>query len=212
MTAMPTLRPITSHAEIMDYHRFRYTVYANSVQRGFLAGPEGFDIDEFDASALHLGWYEADELVGCVRLLNPIKGEHPLHFFKDLDQPSTRSKAIKLLSDHKGDGRPLCEVSRLCIAPAKRSLSTSRRFVLAIIATAHRYGRDNCLFTCDQPHTAFWKRMGFTVESGFEHYDRPRGGRPGSLMRGSYRDLLARNRVELQRIGFQQMVSVHLAA
>lgn len=209
---MPTIRPIPSHAEILAYHRFRYTVYANSAQRGYLAGPEGFDTDAFDAKALHLGWFEGDELVGCVRLLSPIKGPHPLHFTKDLLEPQQMAQASALLAEAKAAGKPLCEVSRLCVAPAYRSLASIRRFVLEIISTAHRYGQDHCLFTCDDHHAAFWKRMGFATVAGFEGYVRPRSEHPGYLLRGSYRELLALHRAELQRIGFQQVGRLNLAA
>lgn len=209
---MPTLRPITSHAEILAYHQFRYDVYSNSVQRGFLSGPEGFDIDEFDANAFHLGWYEGGELVGCVRLLSPIKGKDPLHLFKGLADPRLRVQAEQLLLDAKQEGRPLCEVSRLCLAPEKRSLATTRRFVLAIVAAAHRYGRDNCLFTCDQPHAAFWQRLGFTLLPEFEGHGRSRASRPGCLMRGSYHDMLGKNRTELQQLGLLLAAPLRLAA
>lgn len=202
---MPTLRPITGHAEILAYHRFRYSVYADSVQRGFLAGPEGFDTDEYDANALHLGWYEGDELVGCVRLLSPIKGSYPLHFCKDLATPDQIQHAQAPIADAQAAGHPLCEVSRLCLAPEYRSLANIRQFVLEIISTAHRYGRDHCLFTCDDHHAAFWKRMGFATVPGFEGYARPRSQRPGYLLQGNYRTLLAMHRAELQRIGFQQV-------
>ena len=209
---MCTLRPITSHAEILAYHRFRYEVYANSVQRGFLAGSEGFDSDEFDANALHLGWYEDGKLVGCVRLLSPIKGKDPLHLFKDLADGGQRQRATELLLAAKRDGRAICEVSRLCLAPEKRSLANSRRFVLAIMATAHRYGRDNCLFTCDVAHAAFWQRMGFNTVEGFEGYDRARSKRVGCLMRGTYSELLTRNRAELQELGWSMLAPLSIAA
>jgi predicted GNAT family N-acyltransferase len=209
---MPTLRPITSHAEILAYHRFRYEVYANSAQRGFLAGPEGIDTDAYDANALHLGWYEGEELVGCVRLLSPIKGTHPLHFTKDLLDLGQLASAVALLADAKAAGKPLCEVSRLCLAPEYRSLATIRRFVLEIISTAHRYGRDHCLFTCDDHHVAFWKRMGFATVIGFEGYARPRSENAGYLLQGNYRALLALHRAELQRMGFRQVAQLNLAA
>ncbi|MBK9174739.1 MAG: GNAT family N-acetyltransferase [Flavobacteriales bacterium] len=79
---------------MLDYHRFRHAIYATSDQREFLSGPEGFDTDEYDATALHLGWYEHNRLVGCVRLLNPIKARHPLHLFKDLGEGPLRDAAL----------------------------------------------------------------------------------------------------------------------
>ena len=209
---MPTLRPITSHADILTYHRFRYEIYANSLQRGFLAEQAGSDTDEYDANALHLGWYEGDELVGCVRLLSPIKGGDPLHLFKDLSDPGLRERAQLLLWERRRNGGTICEVSRLCLAPEKRSLATTRRFVLAIIATAHRYGRNDCLFTCDKQHASFWQRMGFTVPEAFDGYARIRSTRPGYLMQGSYRELLAKNRAELQEVGLLMAAPLLAAA
>ncbi|MBV6405816.1 MAG: hypothetical protein GFGODING_02598 [Flavobacteriales bacterium] len=210
--AMFTLTRITEPHKLEEYHRFRYSVYANSTQRGFLAGPDGFDTDEFDANALHLGWYEGDTLVGCVRLLSPIKGVHPLHFTKDLLDPEQHGLALALLAEAKAAGQPLREVSRLCLAPEYRSLASVRRFVLEIISTAHRCGRDHCLFTCEDHHVTFWKRMGFATVNGFEGYTCPRNPRPNYLLQGDYHALLPLHRAELQRIGSRQMVGVSVAA
>ena len=206
---MCTLRPITSRKELQAYHRFRYEIYAHSKQHAFLSGPDGCDMDEFDASALHLGWYEGDRLVGCVRLLKPIKCRHPLHLSKDLTGERAHL-ADELLRQALQDGQPLTEVSRLCIAPERRSLESTRRFVMATIAAAHRFGHDHCLFTCEDRHAAFWMRMGFDVIDGFEGYPRARTTRPGYLLRGDYRDLLARHRVELQELGL--LMAAGLAA
>lgn len=209
---MPVLRPITSRAELQAYHRFRYSIYANSVQRGFLSGPEGLDVDVYDANALHLGWYDGERLAGCVRLLRPIRATDPLHFFKDLLDEGMHRRAQALLADAQAAGRALCEVSRLCLAPEMRSLSMTRRFVLEIIAIAHRYGMDHCLFTCDAPHAPFWQRIGFHVVDGFTGYARPRSSRPGWLMRGSYAELLALHGAELRRIGLATLLPTMLAA
>lgn len=206
---MPTLRPITSRAEILAYHQFRYDVYVNSDQRGFLAGQEGCDMDEFDSNALHLGWFEGDRLVGCVRLLSPIKARDPLHLFKDLTDPGQRQTALEILETSRRVGKPVCEVSRLCLAPGYRSVAHVKEFVLSIIATAHRYGLDHCAFTCDQPHAAFWLRTGFTIVPGFAGYARARSTRPGYLLQGRYAELLKKNRAELQHIGW---MSVAIAA
>ncbi len=209
---MPILRPISSRAELHAYHRFRYSIYANSVQRGFLAGPEGVDVDVHDANALHLGWYEGDSLVGCVRLLRPIRAKDPLHLFKDLVDEAMRRRAHALLAEAQAAGRPLCEVSRLCLAPEVRSLAMTRRLVLEIIAIAHRYGMDHCLFTCDASHAPFWQRIGFHVVDGFTGYERPRSSRPGWLLRGSYPELLALHHAELRRIGLAMLLPTVLAA
>ncbi|MCB9183413.1 MAG: GNAT family N-acetyltransferase [Flavobacteriales bacterium] len=209
---MPFLRLISTPFEREVYHRFRYAIYADSVQRGFLSGPEGFDTDEYDASALHLGWYEGEELVGCVRLLRPIPGPHPLHLFKDLDAGPLREDASGMLRTAEAEGITLHEVSRLCLAPSHRSLSTVRRFVLAIIAAAHRHGVDRTLFTCDAPHAAFWLRMGFTIADGFRGYHRPRTPLAGCLLHGSYHDLYRLHSAELQRVGLALLLPLSSAA
>lgn len=208
---MPTFRPITSHADRQAYHRFRYAIYAESVQRGFLLDHTGTDIDEFDGSALHLGWYEGDVLVGCVRLLKPIMGRYPLHLFKFGISEETAARLHAKLAEAAHNGRPYREVSRLCLAPHLRGLATTRQFVLGIIATAHRYGIDHCLFTCDQPHAAFWQSMGFRIAEGLENYERGDVMRPGCLLEGHYSELLRTNRVELQAIGLEAMVALKAA-
>lgn len=208
---MPTFRLITSRAARQAYHRFRYAIYAESVQRGFLLDHSGMDIDEFDGSALHLGWYAGDELVGCVRLLKPILGRHPLHLFKFGITEETANRLRAKLDDATRSGRPFREVSRLCLAPHMRGLATTRQFVLGIIATAHRYGIDHCLFTCDRPHVAFWQRMGFRIAEGLEDYERGEEMRPGCLLEGHYSELLRANRVELQEIELEAMVALKAA-
>ncbi len=209
---MPTLRPITSRADMQAYHRFRYAIYADSVQRGFLTNNSGMDIDEFDATALHLGWYKGDELVGCVRLLKPIAGAHPLHLFKFGIDADTAGILRTRLDEAARNGRPYREVSRICLAPHMRGLASTRQFVLSIIASAHRYGIDHCLFTCDAPHAPFWQRMGFRIAPGFEHYYRSNSVRPCCLLEGHYSELLRVNRAELQEIGLEAMATSRKAA
>jgi predicted GNAT family N-acyltransferase len=209
---MPILRPITTRSERIAYHEFRYAIYAESVQHGFLSGTEGSDWDEYDGQALHLGWYENDVLIGCVRLLSPIQGKDPLHLFKSQYDPDQREVLNRMLATAKLNGELICEVSRLCLAPSHRSLAATKQFVLAIIATAHRYGRDHCLFTCDQPHAPFWERMGFRPIPGFQGFGHHRSERPGCLFEGRYGDLLKIHRVALQLIGLQACAGMALAA
>jgi predicted GNAT family N-acyltransferase len=209
---MPILRPITSRSERFAYHEFRYRIYVESVQKGFLSGEVGNDQDEYDARALHLGWFEGDVLIGCVRLLSPIQGEDPLHLFKSQYDADKREVLNGMLANAKLNGELICEVSRLCLAPSHRSLASTKQFVLAIIATAHRYGRDHCLFTCDQPHAPFWVRMGFRPIPGFQGFKHQRSARPGCLFEGRYGDLLKKHRVALQLIGLQACAEMSLAA
>ncbi|HQV40303.1 MAG: GNAT family N-acetyltransferase [Flavobacteriales bacterium] len=208
---MPTLRPITTKAELEAYHQFRYRIYANSEQSGYLSGKPGFDIDAYDAHAIHLGWYEREELVGCVRLLDPIEGADPLHFLKDLDL-GQRQLADELLQQERANGIPFCEVSRLCIDPAYRSLAHARHFVLAIIQAAVQHGRDISYFTCDHAHAAFWQRMGFAVVPGFESYVRARSPHKGALLRGSSVELLQKHRKEIMELGLLLAVPYMIAA
>ena len=203
---MPTLQPITSRRAIQEYHRFRHAIYSTSGQRGFLSSAVGIDVDEFDRNALHFGWYEGGRLVGCVRLIDPVKGPFALHCFKDLPGPVGLDLGHVLLREARDRGHRVCEVGRLCLAPDHRSPAQVRSFVLAIIAAAHRHGRDHCLFSCDRPHAAFWRRMGFRQVPGLEAYANPRASRPTCLMQGHYHQLLALHRTELQRLGLAQLL------
>ena len=198
---MPTLRPITNRAEREAYHAFRYRIYADGQQRGFLGKARGSDIDEFDAAALHLGWFEGAELVGCARILRPKQTYDPLHFIRNIVDEELHSAALAMLAHAKRNGETLHEVSRLCLAPEYRSPTNVRQLVLEIIATAHRYGRDHCLFTCDKPHAPFWCRMGFSLVPGFAGFQNPKSEYSSYLFRGNNSELMERHRSELQLIG-----------
>ncbi|MFZ1664896.1 MAG: GNAT family N-acyltransferase [Flavobacteriales bacterium] len=208
---MPTLRHITTHAEVLEYHRFRYAIYANSPQSGFLAGAVGFDMDEFDATAIHFGWYEAEKLIGCVRLLTPIESAYPLHLFKDLIDEDQTILAHDLLKRTSGEP-PLCEVSRLCLAPEHRSPASVHEFVLQIIANAKPVGRDHFVFTCDRSHVPFWLKLGFTMVDGFKGYKRQRSENDGYLMEARYADLLRVNKVALQALSLVAITTLAVAA
>ncbi|HPJ54360.1 MAG TPA: hypothetical protein PLF80_15605, partial [Flavobacteriales bacterium] len=124
----------------------------------------------------------------------------------DLPGPVGLDLGHALLREARDRGYRVCEVGRLCLAPDHRSPAQVRSFVLAIIAAAHRHGRDHCLFSCDRPHAAFWRRMGFRQVPGLEAYANPRASRPTCLMQGHYHQLLALHRTELQRLGLAQLL------
>ncbi|MBK9273101.1 MAG: GNAT family N-acetyltransferase [Flavobacteriales bacterium] len=68
---MITLTRITDPGKLEEYFRFRYRIYSESRLKGFLPEGNGTDKDAFDERADHYGWYMHDELVGCVRFVQP---------------------------------------------------------------------------------------------------------------------------------------------
>ena len=91
--AMITLSPITEPAKLEEYFRFRYRIYSESRQAGFLNGSsDGLDVDAFDARALHYGWYLNGELVGCVRFVEPDESEDALPMLSYMTESGPRRR------------------------------------------------------------------------------------------------------------------------
>ncbi len=162
---MITLQPITDPQKLEEYFRFRYRIYAESAQQGFLESDNGTDRDAYDDTAVHLGWYLDGRLVGCVRFVRPIPGEAPLYCYTHLPE-GPKQLVGDLMDSYLAQDLPFVEVSRICIEPALRTLAHTRDFVLATMAYSHTLQLDQAVFTCFRPHASFWLRMGFTVLPG----------------------------------------------
>ncbi|MBK9196320.1 MAG: hypothetical protein IPO17_15350 [Flavobacteriales bacterium] len=71
---MITLTAITDPIKLEEYFRFRYRIYSESRQVGFVATKgDGRDVDVFDERALHFGWYMNDTLLVASDSWNPMK-------------------------------------------------------------------------------------------------------------------------------------------
>ena len=178
---MTTLQHITDPARLDEYHRFRHRIYCNSDKAGYLDRDSGYDRDAYDANAVPLGWYEAGALRGCVRFIRPIAGAYPLYCLTHM--PAATAAPVRALMDgYIQQGLPFVEVSRICIDPAYRDLTTVKEFTLATMAMSHVLGLDQAVFTCFAPHRLFWLRMGFALLNGAGSFDCTWTGEPCFLM------------------------------
>lgn len=178
---MISLQRITDPAKLDEYYRFRYRIYRDSVQARFLNDESGMDRDAYDADAVHLGWYEGGALRGCVRFIRPIAGAYPLYCLTHM--PAATAAPVRALMDgYIQQGLPFVEVSRICIDPAYRDLTTVKEFTLATMAMSHVLGLDQAVFTCFAPHRLFWLRMGFALLNGAGSFDCTWTGEPCFLM------------------------------
>lgn len=164
---MITLAPITDPVKLQEYHRFRYRIYSESRQVGFVSDKEeGMDIDRYDARARHFGWYLNGELVGCVRFVEPDASEDALPMLAYMTESAPRQAVKRFIAERRKNGEPMVEASRFCLAPEHRGLRTAKEFVLAMVRTMQPLGYEHGLFDCDERHGAFYSMLGFdTVEA-----------------------------------------------
>lgn len=164
---MITLTPITDAAKLLEYYRFRYRIYSESRQAGFLNGREdGLDIDRYDARARHYGWYLNGELVGCIRFVEPDESEDALPMLSYMTESGPRNAVKQFIAECRTQGEPMVEASRFCLAPGHRGLRTAKEFVLAMVRTMQPLGYEQGLFDCDERHSAFYSLLGFdTVDA-----------------------------------------------
>ena len=159
---MITLRPITSETALLEYHRFRYHIYSESRQKGFLVDKEhGLDIDQYDARARHYGWYLGGELVGCVRFVEPDESEDALPMLRYMDAQAPKQAVRQFIAERSRRGERMVEASRFCLAPEHRGLRVAKEFVLAMVRTMQPLGFEHGLFDCDERHGAFYRLLGF---------------------------------------------------
>jgi N-acyl-L-homoserine lactone synthetase len=195
-STMITLRQITDPQELEVYYRFRYKVYANSRQQAFVQETDGTDRDEYDADAVHLGWYVNGKLRGCVRFIRPIGGNDPLYCFTHMP-PEVDAPVRALMQGYLDQGKPFVEVSRICIDPGYRDLATVKKFVLATMAMSHVLKLDQAVFACDRSHVPFWVRMGFALMRSSSASPSLKAAQPSHFMLYSYADLPERILAEL---------------
>lgn len=159
---MITLTPITEPAKLEEYFRFRYRIYSESRQAGFVHDKEdGIDIDRYDTRARHYGWYLKSELVGCVRFVEPDASEDALPMLSYMTEATPRTAVKQFIAKRREQGEPMVEASRFCLAPEHRGLRTAKEFVLAMVRTMQPLGYEQGLFDCDARHSVFYSLLGF---------------------------------------------------
>lgn len=174
MTAMITLTPITEPAKLEEYFRFRYRIYSESRQAGFLNGSSnGLDVDAFDARALHFGWYLNDVLVGCVRFVEPDETGMSIPMLALAPDEQVRGAVKRYIAERRLRKERMVEASRFCLAPEHRGLRTAREFVLAMLRAMRPYGVEHGLFGCDEKHAGFYRSMGFALLPGAARWKVP---------------------------------------
>ena len=199
---MVTLRPITSEAELLEYHRFRYRIYSESRQRSFLGDTSGIDMDAFDARAMHYGWYVDGELAGCVRFVEPDDSEKPLPMFGFLVDRAVIDAVRSYIGQRKAHGHKMVEASRFCLAPEHRGLRTAKEFVLAMVKTLQPLGYEHALFDCYVSHAPFYKLIGFELLQGAAPFRAQHSAMDSSALTCTYAKILARNPGMTEGMGF----------
>lgn len=172
---MITLTPITEPAQLEEYFKFRYRIYSESRQAGFLnASSDGRDMDAFDSRALHFGWYMNGVLAGCVRFVEPADGEDALPMLSYMSAPGLRDAVLHYIAKRRFLDERMVEASRFCLDQTHRGMRTSKAFVSAMSETLHELGIDRALFDCLLRHAPFYRCLGFEVLEGAECFQVPR--------------------------------------
>ncbi|MBK7553246.1 MAG: GNAT family N-acetyltransferase [Flavobacteriales bacterium] len=157
-----------------EYFRFRYRIYSESRQVGFVATKgDGRDVDVFDERALHFGWYMNDTLAGCIRFVEPDESEDALPMLSYMNESGPSNAVKQFIAMRRRQGEPVVEASRFCLAPQHRGLRTAKEFVLAMLRAVHPFGIEHGLFDCDVKHAPFYRALGFELLEGAERWQVP---------------------------------------
>ena len=189
---MITLTPITEPVKLEEYFRFRYRIYSESRQAGFLNGSsDGLDMDAFDARALHFGWYANGVLVGCVRFVEPDESADALPMLSYMGEGGPREAVKRYIAERRRRNERMVEASRFCLAPEHRGLRTARDFVLAMSDHLHELGIERALFDCHLRHAPFYRCLGFTILDGAGRFRVPQSKWCGCTMSFDYNAIKA---------------------
>lgn len=204
--AMITLTPITTPAKLQEYYRFRYRIYSESRQAGFVQDKEdGMDIDRYDARARHYGWYLNGELVGCVRFVEPDASEDALPMLSYMTESAPRHAVKRFIDERFSQGEPMVEASRFCLAPEHRGLRAAKEFVLAMVRTMQPLGYEQGLFDCDERHSAFYSLLGFENLEGAGSFQLNGRKYVSCAKRYDFAKVLARNPGMMKAVGANKL-------
>lgn len=207
---MITLTPITDAAKLQEYYRFRYRIYSESRQAGFVHDKEdGMDIDRYDTRARHYGWHLKGELVGCVRFVEPDESEDALPMLSNMAERGPRNAVQRFIAERRRQGEPMVEASRFCLTPEHRGLRTAKEFVLAMVRTMQPLGYEQGLFDCDKRHSAFYTLLGFEDLEDAGSFWLPGPKYIACAKRYEFAKVLARNPCYMEPTGLDQQRRRH---
>lgn len=189
---MITLTPITAPGNLQEYYRFRYRIYSESRQKGFLGDQSGIDTDAFDDRAMHYGWYVDGTLAGCVRFVEPDGSDKPLPMFAYLTDASVIDAVSVYMTMRKAHGQRMVEASRFCLAPEHRGLRTAKEFVVAMTRALYDQRIEKALFDCLLKHAPFYGTLGFKILGGAENFLVPGLSWSGCTMSYDHSDIRSR--------------------
>lgn len=209
---MITLTPITDPQKLDEYFRFRYRIYSESRQKGFLSDESGIDKDTFDDRAQHYGWYVGGALAGCVRFVEPDDSDKPLPMFGYLTDPSVLDAVSVYMAMRKAHGQRMVEASRFCLAPGHRGLRTAKEFVLGMLRAMLPLGVEHGLFDCDTRHARFYRLLGFDMLNHATRFRVAPASSDTCLASYTFAHVLARNPGLMEGTGFNRPAGGRLAA
>ena len=209
---MITLTPITDPKKLDEYFRFRYRIYSESRQKGFLGDSSGLDIDAFDERAMHYGWYVHGELAGCVRFVEPDGSDKPLPMFAYLADAAVIDAISMYIAMRKAHGQRMVEASRFCLGREHRGLRTAKEFVLAMLRVVYPMGIEQGLFDCDVEHAPFYGQLGFDLLNGASRFRVEKAASDSCTLTYTFANVLARNPGVMEAKGFNRPARGRLAA
>lgn len=164
---MITLQPISHQADLHDYYKFRQRIYSSCKQSAFVDSSSDLDVDHFDPTALHFGWYSDGKLSGCLRF---IPGVPDKQLCMHHHMPHSCAVEIdKTLSRWDEFRYKYIEVSRLCLHQDKRNIRSIIELVLCAMAMAMIRNVHHAVIYCASSHARFYQRMGFFPIAGTDH-------------------------------------------
>lgn len=202
---MITLTPITDPLKLDEYFRFRYRIYNESRQKGFLSDKSGIDKDPFDDRAMHYGWYVDGTPAGCVRFVEPDNSDKPLPMFAYLTDASVIDAVRVYMSLRKAHGQRMVEASRFCLAQEHRGLRTAKEFVFAMLRAMQPLGVEHGLFDCDVEHAPFYRLLGFDALNDASSFPVAQASSDTCTRSYTFAHVLARNQGMTEGLGFKQV-------
>ena len=169
--------------ELDAYFKKRYEIAAKHNPR-LIKGKHKMELDPFDRNAIHIGAFQAQKLLGCVRLVFPLHEKIPLDEFQDQNYQRSLKQAriqeqiaisslpvslflkgdrLRILEDYfssiRKEGFRFSEIGRLINfdeeSKLKRHITALIRFIWALNMTLNI---DYCFLNSTPRHARFYER------------------------------------------------------